>query len=70
MLSLNTLVIDLGEWYTEGISNVVVQGNMFSGWTGIGFCSAPYGRNRKIINNDFSGLTTWQGAILDRERAA
>lgn len=63
LISFNAVAIDLGFWYVEGISNVVVEGNTFSGWATIGVISAFYGSNHKILNNDFSGLTTWQGAV-------
>ncbi len=60
--------IALGDWYIEGVSNVVVEGNTFSGWATIGVFSAYYGSNHKILNNDFSGLTTWQGPVVTMGR--
>jgi hypothetical protein len=56
-------VINFGGSYGEGISNAVIEGNTITGW-GMGAISVLfYGHNRKIINNDLSGMTTWQGFI-------
>ena len=55
--------IDFGGWYGEGISNAVIEGNTITGW-GMGAIAVLfYGHNRKIIDNDLSGMTTWQAFI-------
>ena len=60
--------VDIGGWYYEGISNVVVEGNIISGYGNAGITSWPYGHNRKIINNDLSGLTTMWPNIFESGR--
>ncbi len=61
-------IIAIGYGYGEGISNAVVEGNVISGWGAVGVMDGYYGRNRKIVNNDLSGLTTWEGAIVHMGR--
>ncbi len=55
--------INLGCWWAQGISNAVVEGNTITGWAATAIASGFYGHNRRIINNDLSGVITWQGSI-------
>ena len=48
-----------------GTSNAVIEGNAFTGYGDAGIAMWPFGRNRKIINNDFSGLQTMEPNIFD-----
>jgi hypothetical protein len=56
--------IDVGTWWSQGVSNAVVEGNAITGWAATAISTGFWGHNRKIINNDFSGVMTWQGTIL------
>ena len=55
--------IIIGLYWAEGVSNAVVEGNVFKGYFSDAIACGFYGRNRKIMNNDMSELTTWQAAI-------
>jgi Right handed beta helix region len=68
LLSIWTCAIDLGNAYGLGVSNAVIEGNVITGYAGNGIGVLWYGHNRKIINNDLSGLTTWMAQIATRGR--
>ena len=55
--------ISLGTWWAQGVSNAEVEGNTITGWGCYAIVAAFYGHNRKIINNDLSGMIAWSGSI-------
>jgi hypothetical protein len=50
--------INAGEFWGYGVSNLVISGNIITGYSYGGIVAGWTGRGRKIVNNDLSGLTT------------
>jgi hypothetical protein len=61
--------ISLGTGYFGcAISNTLVEGNVITGRVCDGILAFPYGHNRKIVNNDLSGMTAFEGQIYAEGR--
>lgn len=61
--------ISLGTFYFNcALNNAVVEGNVITGRVCDGIFAFPYGRDRKIMNNDLSGMTSFEGQITAQGR--
>jgi hypothetical protein len=58
----SSFALFIGDFY-HGACNVLVQGNTIFGYCQVGLWTGPWGGWNTIMNNDFSGLTTYDAQV-------